>query len=72
MRKLENEEINILVNAKNTTNQLWQRCEPHRQCEPHGQNFGKVYTPKSDISEGAKGNKDFQKETKRFFDEKRV
>ena len=35
-------------------------------------NFGKVYTPKSDISEGAKGNKDFQKETKRFFDEKRV
>ena len=27
-------------NANNTrNNQLWQRCEPHRQCEPHGQNF---------------------------------
>jgi len=37
-----------------------------------GKNFGKVYTPKSDTSEGAKGNEDFQKETKRFFDEKRV
>ena len=37
-----------------------------------GKNFGKVYTPKSDISEGAKGNEYFQKETKRFFDEKRV
>ena len=35
-------------------------------------NFGKVYTPKSDTSEEAKGNEDFQKETKRFFDEKRV
>ena len=31
MRKLENEEINILVNANNTTNQLCQRCESHRQ-----------------------------------------
>ena len=37
-----------------------------------GKNFGKVYTPKSDISEEAKGNEDFQKETKRFFDEKRL
>ena len=37
-----------------------------------GKNFGKVYTPKSDTSEGAKGNEDFQKETKSFFDEKRV
>ena len=27
-----------------------------------GKNFGKVYTPKSDTSEGAKGNEDFQKE----------
>ena len=26
-------------NANNTIIQLWQRCEPHRQCEPHGQNF---------------------------------
>ena len=37
-----------------------------------GKNFGKVCTPKSDASEGAKGNEDFQKETKRFFDEKRL
>ena len=35
-------------------------------------NFGKVYTPKSDTSEGAEGNEDFQKETKGIFGEKRV
>jgi len=27
-----------------------------------GKNFGKVYTPKSDTTEGAKGSEDFQKE----------
>ena len=37
-----------------------------------GKNFGKVYTPKSETSELSEGNEDFQKETKRFFDEKRV
>jgi len=34
MRELENEEINRLVNGvnvNNTTNQLCQRCESHRQ-----------------------------------------
>ena len=35
-------------------------------------NFGKVYTPKSETSELSEGNEDFQKETKRFFDEKRM
>jgi len=27
-----------------------------------GKNFGKVHTPKSDTTEGAKGSEDFQKE----------
>ena len=37
-----------------------------------GKNFGKVYTPKSDISELSKGNGKFHKETKRDFSEKRL
>ena len=37
-----------------------------------GKNFGKVYTPKCETSELSEGNEDFQKEIKRFFDEKRV
>ena len=35
-------------------------------------NFGKVYTPKSDISELSKGNGIFQKEAKGVFGEKRL
>ena len=37
-----------------------------------GKTFGKVYTPKSDISELSKGNGKFHKETKRDFSEKRL
>ena len=35
-----------------------------------GKNFGKVYTPKSDISELSEGNGIFQKEVKGVFGEK--
>ena len=35
-----------------------------------GKNFGKVCTPKSDISELSKGNGKFHKETKKNFGEK--
>ena len=35
-------------------------------------NFGKVYTPKSDISELSEGNGRFQKRAERIFGEKRV
>ena len=35
-----------------------------------GKNFGKVYTPKSDISELSEGNGIFQKEAKGVFGEK--
>ena len=34
--------------------------------------FGKVYTPKSDISELSEGNGVFQKEAKGIFGEKRL
>ena len=37
-----------------------------------GKNFGKVYTPKSDISELSEGNGIFQKETKGSFGEKKL
>ena len=35
-------------------------------------NFGKVYTPKSDTSEGAEENEEVRKKGGRVFDEKRV
>jgi len=35
-------------------------------------NFGKVYTPKSDISELSEGNGRFQKRGGKIFGEKRV
>ena len=37
-----------------------------------GKNFGKVYTPKSDISELSEGNGIFQKEANKVFGEKRL
>ena len=37
-----------------------------------GKNFGKVYTPKSDISEEAEWNGEIQKVAERNFGEKRV
>ena len=62
MRELENEEMSKYCQFI----QLCQRCEPHRQ------NFGKVYTPKSDIFELSEENEDFQKKAEESFDEKRV
>ena len=35
-------------------------------------NFGKVYTPKRDTSEGAEGNEEVRKKGGRVFGEKRV
>ena len=37
-----------------------------------GKNFGKVCTPKSDISEDSEGNVKERKEAEKNFDEKRV
>jgi len=35
--KLQNNYELQKKNVNNANNQLCQRCEPHRQCEPHGQ-----------------------------------
>ena len=66
-RKVPAKRINFVKGVSHTGNASRTDSVSHT-----GRIFGKVYTPKSDISELSKGNGIFQKEVKGGFGEKRV
>ena len=68
-----NNEEKYLENEVNADNQLCQRFEPHRQCEPHGQEkLGNEKISKCGGLEDSEENGGFRKGKGEGFDGKKV